>query len=98
MISSEKMFYEKAMKKRDSDIFFSYFYDYCIDYYLRQLKELHGIDPVDKDLFFQIRFNCHACTNMTREWLDSGSGETPEETGMRLYEAMPGRLMKYFSF
>ena len=98
MIASEKLFYSKAMKKRDSDVFFSYFYDYCVQYYLKQLKELHGIDPVDEELMFQIQFNCHGCTNMTREWLEHSSDESPEAIGVKLYEALPYRLKSYFSF
>lgn len=87
-----------AAAKSGSGLFFSCFYDYCVQYYLKQLKELHGIDPVDEDLMFQIQFNCHGCTNMTREWLEHGSDESPEAVGDRLYEALPSRLKDYFSF
>ena len=99
LISSERIFYRKVMEKRDSDLFFSSFYDYCVAYYTRQLRELYQIETVDSELAFLIRFNCHGCTNITRDWLEGRiDAESPHTVGMLLYEAMPQRLKAYFTF
>ena len=98
MIVSDRLFYRKAMKKRDSDFFFSHFYEYCVRYYLRKLAELYGIEQPSKELLFQIRFNCHACTNITRDWLENSCEDSPEAIGMMLYGAMPSLLKGYFTF
>ncbi len=99
LISSEMIFYRKVMEKRDSDLFFSSFYDYCVSYYTRQLRELYQIETIDPELEFMIKFNCHGCTNITRDWLEGRiDADSPHSVGGLLYDSMPQRLKSYFTF
>ena len=99
MIASNWSFYRKALRRRDDNLFFSSFYRYCVDYYRRKLKELYHLETLDADLLFEIRFNCHGSTNITRDWLEGDlSGRSPQSIGALMYESMPTRLKAYFSF
>ncbi|WP_345945632.1 TetR-like C-terminal domain-containing protein [Paenibacillus sp. S25] len=45
---------------------------------------------------FAIRFNAYGGVNVTKDWLENGMKESPEQLGKLIFSAMPLPIKKHF--
>ncbi len=91
---SRRAFYANAFSESGQNALIHSILEHDIKLYTEMLQKDLGVAELDSTLSFSIKYHAYACVNITKDWLESGSGLTPTMIAGKMYENMPGPLRR----
>ena len=97
-MKNDMVFYKRAYEDSSQNALWKYMVDYFVKRYTELAKEKLGIDTLDTQLYYSIRFYCMGAVGMTREWVMDDNITSAQTVVTMMFNSMPESLRKiYFS-
>ena len=88
----EILFYRRAYEDQSQNALWRYMIEYFVSRYTHLAKEKLGVDTLDTQLAYSIRFYCTGSVGMTREWVLNDNITSAETTVKMMFSSMPENM------
>ena len=95
-MKQEILFYKRAYEDSSQNALWHYMVEYFTRRYTELAKKKLGIDILDTQLAYSIRFYCMGAVGMTREWVLTDNITSAETVVQMMFNSMPENLRKIF--
>ena len=91
-MKQEILFYKRAYEDQSQNELWRYMIDYFVRRYSDLAKERLGVDTLDTQLSYSIRFYCTGAVGMTREWVLEDNITSAETVVKMMFCSMPENM------
>ena len=91
----KKQFYISAYISSGQNSLGDAIFEYCFDFYTKQITEKFGKESIDKKLENAIRFHCYGSIGFVKQWMKNGMKLSAEELSEIIFDNLPERVKKY---
>ena len=91
-MKQEILFYKRAYEDQSQNALWRYMIDYFVRRYSDLAKERLGVDTLDTQLSYSIRFYCTGAVGMTREWVLEDNITSAETVVKMMFCSMPENM------
>ncbi len=91
---SNSDFYKKIINVEGQNSFFNLYYSNSVNATTKQLKQQIG-KAVSDDMLFETQFYVTGAVYMTKDWINSGFKESPEELARKKIRCIPAEIRQY---
>ena len=91
-MKSDILFYRRAYEDASQNALWKYMHEYFVRRYTALAKEKLGVDVLDTQLAYSIRFYCMGAVGMTREWVLNDNITSAETVVRMMFASMPEKL------
>ncbi len=95
-MKQEILFYKRAYEDSSQNALWHYMVEYFTKRYTYLAKKKLGVDTLDTQLSYSIRFYCMGAVGMTREWVLTDNITSAETVVQMMFNSMPETLRKIF--
>ncbi len=95
-MKQEILFYKRAYEDQSQNALWRYMIEYFVRRYSDLAKEKLGVDTLDTQLSYSIRFYCTGAVGMTREWVLEDNITSAETVVKMMFASMPNSLHSLF--
>ncbi len=95
-MKSDMLFYKRAYEDVSQNALWHYMLEYFVKRYTDLAKSKLGIDRLDTQLAYSIRFYCMGAVGMTREWVLNDNITSAETVVKMMFASMPDSLRNIF--
>ena len=88
----EILFYRRAYEDQSQNALWRYMIEYFVRRYTDLAKEKLGVDTLDTQLAYSIRFYCTGSAGMTREWVLNDNITSAETAVKMMFSSMPENM------
>ncbi|MDR6777090.1 MULTISPECIES: TetR/AcrR family transcriptional regulator C-terminal domain-containing protein [Paenibacillus] len=95
-IKEDYIYFKKAFDDNTHLSFYNNIFNYTVECHTNYILKKTNRTSLPPDILFAIRFNAYGGVNVTKDWLENGMKESPEQLGELIFTAMPLPIKKYF--
>ncbi len=95
-MKQEILFYKRAYEDSSQNALWRYMLEYFVSRYTELAKEKLGVDVLDAQTAYSIRFYCMGAVGMTREWVLQDNITSAETVVRMMFASMPDALSQIF--
>lgn len=93
-MKQELLFYKRAYEDASQNALWRYMIEYFVRCYSVLAKEKLGVDTLETQLAYSIRFYCTGAVGMTREWVLEDNITSAETVVKMMFASMPENLRR----
>ena len=91
-MKNDILFYRRAYEDSSQNALWKYMHGYFVRRYTALAKEKLGVDVLDTQLAYSIRFYCMGAVGMTREWVLNDNITSAETVVCMMFASMPENM------
>ena len=91
-MKSDILFYRRAYEDASQNALWKYMHEYFVRRYTALAKEKLGVDTLDTQLSYSIRFTCMGAVGMTQEWVLNDNITSAETVVRMMFASMPENM------
>ena len=91
-MKSDILFYRRAYEDSSQNALWKYMHEYFVRRYTALAKEKLGVDTLDTQLAYSIRFYCMGAVGMTQEWVLNDNITSTETVVRMMFASMPENM------
>lgn len=91
-MKSDILFYRRAYEDASQNALWKYMHEYFVRRYTALAKEKLGVDVLDTQLAYCIRFYCMGAVGMTQEWVLNDNITSAETVVRMMFASMPENM------
>ena len=93
-MKQEILFYKRAYEDSSQNALWRYMLEYFVQRYTELAKEKLGVDLINAQLAYSIRFYCMGCVGMTQEWVLNDNITSAETVAQMMFQSMPENMRR----
>lgn len=97
-MKQEILFYKRAYEDSSQNALWHYMLEYFVRRYTELAKEKLGVEILDTQLSYSIRFYCMGSVGMTQEWVLNDNITSAETVVKMMFASMPENMRKVLLF
>ena len=91
-MKNDILFYRRAYEDSSQNALWKYMHEYFVRRYAALAKEKLGVDTLDTQLSYSIRFYCMGAVGMTQEWVLNDNITSAETVVRMMFASMPENM------
>ncbi len=91
-MKNDILFYRRAYEDSSQNALWKYMHEYFVRRYTALAKEKLGVDTLDTQLAYSIRFYCMGAVGMTQEWVLNDNITSAETVVRMMFASMPEKM------
>lgn len=95
-MKTDLQFYRRAFEDTSQNALWQYILEFFVEENTAAVKAALGIDELDEELTFDIRFYCYGAVGMTREWILQDRSASADDIVRMTFAVMPPALKKIY--